>query len=288
MAVSPRSWLESPRQLAVALLCLAVAALVALSLVSFVVWQRDLREIREIVAAEIDGDAPPDQIVQSARQFLEEHVGYDRTDSYFLLPAFRFMRPTTLQVIEQGGDCAYRTRAFIVILNLFDIEASKRALYSPRGNPVHAVAKVQTAEGPYYVDVLYNIAHEGEAGRPLSLAQLADEDVLRESIARAVADGNERAAAYPIDYYNFADVRTINWDKNILTKAAYRLAVLTVGEDAARRIPRPYLSEEPALMVIVLSMGTSLVLLLVVWRLSRQGRAIAVQSAIAVKAHPRS
>lgn len=269
---------ESPRQAIVSALWLVIVLLMVLSLVSFVAWRRDLAEIRETVAAEIDEDAPPDQIVESAREFLEHKVGYGRPDAYFMLPVFRFMRPTALQVIKQGGDCGYRTRVFVVILKLFDIEADKHALYNSEGRPVHAVAEVQTERGPYYVDLLFNVAHVDEQGRPLSLEQLSNEDVLRRSIGRAVAAGNARATGYPFEHYDFKDVRTINWHKNVFTEAAYDLLVLVAGEDKAKNFPRPYLSEEPALMVIVLSSGTCVVLLIFVWGLSRRGKAIAARS----------
>jgi hypothetical protein len=255
---------ENLRKWLVDLLRIAVVGSCLLGIVSFVKWKQDSAEIRRIVASSIDENASPDEIVFRSRMFLRESVGYRPHDSYFLLPIFRFMRPTALQVIRQGGDCADRARAFIVILNLFHIQARKLALYDAHGHSVHAVAKVWTRRGPYYVDLLYNIAHEDEAGIPLSLSELANEDILRSSVQRAVGAGNTRAAEYPIKDYNFENVHTLNWEKSILTQAIFGLLVETIGEAKAKALPRPYLSEEPALMVIVLAAGASLFAMAVV------------------------
>jgi hypothetical protein len=246
------------------LLRLGVVGLCVLASVSLVKWRHDLREIRRIVGPSIGQNAAPDDIIFRARAFLRDSVGYRQNNSYFLLPIFRFMRPTALQVIREGGDCADRARAFIVILNLFDIRARKLALYDSSGQSVHAVAKVWTKRGPYYIDLLYNIAHEDANGNPLSLADLANESVLRASIQRAIAEGNTRAAGYPINDYNFANVHTLNWEKSAFMQAAYRLLVETLGDRRARAVPRPYLSEAPALMVLVAATGACVVILVLI------------------------
>jgi hypothetical protein len=233
-----------------------------LGVVSFVKWKHDVAEIRRIVVPSIDENAVSDDIISQARIFLRDSVGYRPHDSYFLLPIFRFMRPTALQVIRQGGDCADRARAFIVILNLFDIRARKLALYDARGRSVHAIAKVWTDREPYYVDLAYNIAYEDAGGNPLSLAELANQRILESSIQRAVTAGNARAASYPIEEYDFGNVRTFNWEKSSFTQVAYRVLVEMLGENRAKTVPRPYLSEEPALMLIVLVTGASVVIIM--------------------------
>jgi hypothetical protein len=124
-----------------------------------------------------------------------------------------------------------------------------------------------------YVDLLYNIAHVRDDGTPLTLEALAHEDTLRASIESWIAKGSEQAKLYKLDEYQFTDVRTINWNKNAPLRLTYQLLGLVLGERRAKAIPRPYLSEEPALMVIVLCTGTSLILVLFIWVVSRMGRA---------------
>jgi hypothetical protein len=105
------------------------------------------------------------------------------------------------------------------------------------------------------------------------LEELSNEEVLRESISSAVARGNLRAAEYPLDLYQFNDVRTINWHKNVISETAYKLLVLIIGKKNVDKFPRPYVSEEPALMVVVLSTGTSSILLLLILGLRRIDKA---------------
>jgi hypothetical protein len=279
-----RHWLSlrTLRQAVLALLWVAVAVLSTIAVVSFVLWQRDLREIRSIVATRIDENASQAEIVQGAREFLKLDVGYGKCPhgcprggiepDYFLLPVFHFMRPTALQIIRGGGACAHRTRLFIVILRQYGIKARKRPLHSREGRPVHVVAEVQTEPGPLYVDLLYNIAHVRDDGTPLTLEALAHEDTLRASIESWIARGSEQAKLYRFDEYQFTDVRTINWNKNAPLRWTYKLLTLVMGETRAKAFPRPYLSEEPALMVIVICVGTSLVLLFSIWVVSRSGR----------------
>lgn len=241
-----------------------VAALCLLSVISFVGWRQELAEIRRMVATEIDAEGPPEQVISQARAFIRDNVGYGRHDAHFLLPVFSFMRPTALQVIRDGGDCAYRTRAFIVILRQYGIKARKLALYDPDGYPAHAVAKVVVDGEPRYYDMLFNLAHERADGTPLSLAELADDRVLRASIQRAIDQGNDQALRYPLRAYSFGDVRTLNWDRNTFTKLGYAGLRAVLGEERASTLPRPYLSEEPALMVIVLASGATGAILVVI------------------------
>jgi hypothetical protein len=259
------------RRAAVATLSSVIALCGATSAVSLVVWQRDLAEVRRIVGTRIDENAPQEEIILAAREFMRDEVGYGRHDAYFLLPIFRFMRPTARQVIRDGGDCAYRTRAFIVILRQYGIKASKLALYDDAGRSVHAVAEVHTDDGIEYHDLLFNIFHQDAQGRALSLEQLADRDVLRGSVERAIAEGNARAKIYPIDEYDFESPRSINWTKSPALALTYRVIAAAIGEERASRIPRPHISEEPASMVAILCLGTGSACLIVIWGIERKG-----------------
>ena len=62
--------LENKRTIALALLWAAVGLLLSISLVSFVLWQRDLHEIRTIVQGKIDASKTPNEIVLDARRFF--------------------------------------------------------------------------------------------------------------------------------------------------------------------------------------------------------------------------
>lgn len=258
----------------------SIVLLVSVAGYSYAQWQKELAEIDAIFAPRVVEGMSDADIILATRAYFRDEVGYERMDDYFLTPALSFMRPTALQIIRAGGDCSYRTRAFVVTLRRFGIAASKVALHDDNGVPVHSVAGIETGDGPLYVDMLFNVEHRAEDGTHLTLDDLADPEVLAESLDRAVASGNNRAAEYPTDLYDFEDVRTINWDKNGPLRMAYRALVAIAGEERARTVPRPYLSEEPALMVLTLCFGgiSGLALLLALLWASDPARRTRVQS----------
>jgi hypothetical protein len=86
---------------------------------------------------------------------------------------------------------------------------------------------------------------------PIPLAQL-DSATLHESLLRSVEAGNVAAAKYPIAVYQLNDVWTINWTKSAGWRLAGSVFGLILGDEQLRSIRRPYLSEEPALMVVAL------------------------------------
>jgi len=220
--------------------------LLVLAVVAFAHSLQDRVEIRELVAEALSRNAPPSVIMRDAVRYIERNVPAVKPDEYYLL---RALRPTALQVLHGGGDCAYRARALIVMLDLYGIKASKRAVYDASGRSVHAVAEVQTERGPYVVDMLYHIVHENEDGGPIPRQALRDRATLAASIEHAVAQGNAYAATYPLDRYALADTRTINWEKSWVWRTAHTLFTMILSEEDVREFPRPYLSEEPQLMV---------------------------------------
>ncbi|MHC4959957.1 MAG: hypothetical protein ACYTGN_16460 [Planctomycetota bacterium] len=250
-----------------------VAICVLLAVVSFVRWRVDLGAIRERVGDAIAADATASEKMRQAMAYFDTDVGHDWTEDYYLLPVFGFMKPTARQVMEgPGGDCAYRARAYIVVLSQYGVEASKRAVYNADGRPVHAVVEVQTERGPYIADLLYDLIHEQDNGDPVPLETLKREAGLRDSLERATKRGHPSAARYPLPQYAFAEVRAINWEQSAPMKAMFAMLSVVMGEETVRNLPRPYLAEEPALMTIVVCVGGAggCLVVLGVWALWRR------------------
>jgi hypothetical protein len=243
--------------------------------------RRDRKTIARMVHGRVRADAAPSEKMCDAAAYIRDEVADGRVDAYYRLPVFRALKPTALQVLRGGGDCAYRARALIVILDMFGVHAQKLAL-SDGEAPVPAVAEVETERGVYVVDVLYGVIHEEENGDPIPLTRLADPDVLAASLARARAKGNTVVAAYD-ERYQFRDPRTFNWEKSRVTRWAYGVFVRLLGEDRATRLGRPPLFEEPALMVAcagaAAAAGAGIYLLAANWRRRRRRRAAAAVAA---------
>jgi hypothetical protein len=252
-----------------------VAICALLAAVSLVRWRIDLGAIRDRVGGAIAADATASEKMRQAMAYFDTQVGHDWTEDYFLLPVFSFMKPTARQIMEgPGGDCAYRARAFIVVLDQYGVEASKRAVYNTDGRSVHAIVEVQTERGPYYADLLYDLIHEQGNGDPVPLETLMTEAGLQASLDRATAKGHPSASKYPLPQYAFTQVRAINWEQSAPMRALFAVLSVVMGEETVRNLPRPYLSEEPALMVIVVCVfgAGGCLFVLGVWALVRRRR----------------
>jgi hypothetical protein len=245
---------EKPNNVAVKLLLVGLVLSVLLAAYCFVRWRVDQAVLKQLVQKTVPAGASPSTAMRILVDYIDTEVGRDTGDAYFLVPALSFMRPTARQIIEgTGGDCAYRARAYIVMLGLLDVEASKLAVYNESGESVHAIVRVETERGPFLVDSLFGLVHEDESGGPLPANELANLTVLAGSVNRASQQGNELASHYPLDQYPLNHLRTINWEKSALMRTIYRALAHTLGDEHTKQLPRPYLSEEPALMVMLLA-----------------------------------
>ncbi|MCB0360635.1 MAG: hypothetical protein KDD44_13400, partial [Bdellovibrionales bacterium] len=153
---------------------LGLVAAIAISCVliglSYYHYREENRFLRRIVTSHIDRSASASEKMHQALGILRNQVREDPPAPDFLSPAFSFLRPSAKAVLEHGGDCAYRARAFIVLLDRAGVTAGKVALLNDRGEAVHAVALVDTERGQYVVDLLYNFVHEDEGGNPVPLS----------------------------------------------------------------------------------------------------------------------
>jgi transglutaminase-like putative cysteine protease len=178
----------------------------------------------------------------------------------FVVPVFRMLRATPRQVIEGGGECGDKSRLLIALLRLEGIESSKVALYDDAGIPRHAVVEVELEDGSrMVVDPLYNLFYPRPEGGYYSIRDMAaDKSILWDRIEAMNAlgkDGFQPAVKWYRKKQNtFRNPRTINWDKNALSRLAYRALGAVLG-DRVNRLKRPYFVERPALTVLYAVLG---------------------------------
>lgn len=227
-----------------------------LQVICYVLYKRDSGIILRLTETRITPTAPASVKMEQAVSFMRENVPKGMSHNYFLLPVFRMLKPTALQIIHEGGDCAYRSRALIVILSHYGVKAEKVAVYNHQGKPVHAVVKVFTELGSFMVDMLFNMIHQTKEGKPIPIETLAESSVLENSVAR-----NNPGGFYPIDEYPLDNLKTINWHKNSLLLCGYDILSLIVGQEHIDNLPRTIVAEEPAFMVMILCAGIQLLLL---------------------------
>ena len=98
------------------------------------------------------------KVVESLKGLpVKDFSALQQDSRYFLLPIFSFLRPMPRQVMEQGGDCADRSRLVIRMLRLHGIGASKWALYTKEMKSVHAVVELEAEAGKMVADPLYGL-----------------------------------------------------------------------------------------------------------------------------------
>lgn len=240
----------------------AMILLAVLDIAALTVYIRDTRELAAIAERVTTGAITTSEKMRKLADYVSHEVRPGRPDKYLLLPLFRPLRPTAMQVIQHGGDCSYKARAFIVLARRLGIAAHKVALHDSKGEPVHAVAVVETERGEYVVDLLYGIVYDNPDGSPIPLSELQrDPDLLANVIGERVENGQLRKGQYPLEKYVYSDVKSYNWKQNAFASACYRGLTPLVGAERLDRLPRPYFESEPALLVMIGSGIATLVLL---------------------------
>jgi hypothetical protein len=195
---------------------------------------------------------PPSQQAEAISKYLA-YKPDDSLNTYFMLPIFRPLRPSAREVADAGGDCADRSRLMVVLLEMRNIHAAKWALYTPSDQPRHAVVELRSESGNMVIDPLYNMWFPKPSGGFYDIDDLRrDPSILRNRVLALQADTtsqlNKRIDWYPLDEYVYNNARSINWDKSIVMRVAYRVLHAVFG----RRIDnvwRPEIAEQPALMI---------------------------------------
>ena len=240
----------------------ALCLLIPLNIWAFVVYRQESAEVRKIARERSAGCQTPSEEMRALLHFVAFDVPSKNTDKFFLLPMFRCLRPTPLQIIQNGGDCSYKGRALVALLRARGVRATKCSLHTPDGLGVHAVVSVKTEKGDYIADALFGFAMEHEDGSPIPIDELVESPELVQSvIARETAGGNPKTARYPIQKYVYTDVRSYNLEQYSFTAAVRRGLVTIFGKKAIDRFPRLNLFTEPALIVMWSSAAATIGLL---------------------------
>jgi hypothetical protein len=257
-------------------LILVFVGLLVLQGVALYGYFRDQHGLNVLASQIASPQMPPSQQGKKILEFLRKIPNTDENEGYFLLPPFRVLRATAREVADQGGDCADRSRLLVTLLHLRGIRASKWSLYTPSGVPKHAVVEAEVETGKMVFDPLFGLWFPRPGGGYYGIAELrANPQILPQRVAELISRGERPGAdgleGYPLNQYYYGNARTINWDKSLLMRTMYRGLHSLIG-DRANYIPRTYLAEQPALMIVA-SAGAFQCGILIVWLLvSRAGK----------------
>ena len=254
--------------------------LLGLQTLSLAYYLREQRALVAYVGNLADPRLPPSEQVKALVLSLRDKSG-DGNDGYFLLPFFRFLRPTPWQIIENGGDCGDRSRLVIALLRLRNIRASKWALYNTEGESKHAVVEAHVESGNMVVDPLFGIWFPKVQGGYYGIRELRqDPSILTHRIeelrAKGLRPGAARLEFYEFNDYIYSNARTINWNKSFILKSAYWVLDGILG-GRADEIGRPVFVEEPPLMVIYGAAALELALIFAWFILARRRKQVAAR-----------
>ena len=240
----------------------AIVCLFGLQCISIVHYLNEERYLSNLIDSIAPRSLPPSQqaikVVESLKGLPVKDFSALQEDSrYFLLPIFSFLRPMPRQVMEQGGDCADRSRLVIRMLRLHGIGASKWALYTKEMKSVHAVVELEAEAGKMVADPLYGVWFPRPGGgyydikelrQSPSILQVRIQTLLREG----VRPGSSDLKSYPIDEYTYQYAKSINWEKWAVTWPLYKTLIIIMGP-SVDNFQRPMLVEVPQLMVVMIA-----------------------------------
>ena len=238
------------------LIAVVIACLLVLQCISIVHYLNEEKYLLNLMDSIAPRSLPPSEqaikVVESLKPLPEIE-----NSSYFLLPIFSVLRPMPRQVIEQGGNCADRSRLVIRMLRLHGIDASKWALYTKEMKSVHAVVELQAENGKMVADPLYGLWFPSSSGGYYSIRELRQSpNILSDRIQSLVAQGKRPGSSdlrkYPVEEYSYEYAKTINWEKWVVTWPLYKILRFIMGT-RIDDLQRPVLVEAPQLMVVMMA-----------------------------------
>jgi hypothetical protein len=239
----------------------ATAALLALA--CMVSHQNDRRTLR--TAAQREAAAWPDNAskIIGLTEWVHHNHGARENPRWFVLPRFR---ATPVQVLHSGGDCADKSRLLCALLREIDIPCTMILCFSrTTRKATHTVVEAQAGPGEFIVaDPAYNLSFPaGGSGRYHDLLELrADPAIVDRRLAELIPQLPPTAPVYCYkpDQAAYDHASSINWNRNQLTRAAFKTLAPWYGSEI-HRLHRPLVFEEPKLAVAALILaGTALLL----------------------------
>ena len=236
------------------LIAVVIACLFVLQCISIVHYLNEEKYLLNLMDSIALRSLPPSEqaikVVESLKPLPEIE-----NSSYFLLPIFSVLRPMPRQVIEQGGNCADRSRLVIRMLRLHGIDATKWALYTKEMKSVHAVVELQAETGKMVADPLYGLWFPRPDGGYYDIKELRQSPSILQGriqtlLREGMRPGSSNLKSYPIDEYTYQYTKSINWEKWVVTWPLYKALSVILGP-SLDDLRRPAFVEAPQLMVII-------------------------------------
>jgi hypothetical protein len=218
-----------------------------------------LRDKAESIIQDVRADR--ELLLTRLNEWVYYNEGFKKNPYFFLHPA---LGPTPSQIMTYGGDCADKSRLLSAMLYELGIDNTLVVLYSKTNlKPTHTIVETREEDFVAVADPVFNIVFPNEDGSLLGVRELRESGKILENRLKYLSQ--HRLPGDKINFYRtetetYDFPRTINWDKNILTRMAGRMASLWTED--IYLIARPRLLENPYLMAFIITMASSVVLLI--------------------------
>ena len=191
--------------------------------------------------------------IRAVNDWVHHNQGSAKNNRYFIVPAFG---PTSIQVMEQGGDCSDKSRLVAALLNSLGIDAGLVMISPcPHCEFIHTVVEAEYENGRMVVDPTWDVDYPTGEGRFLGVRELAGTDRGRERVIELQRQRpiNDTIARMPTNEATFDYAVAMNWDRDIVTRTVR--AILKLSGYSTEAIFRPRILEEPKLLLICLLIG---------------------------------
>lgn len=251
---------------------LSACTLFAVSTGVYLSYQKDQAQLRTVIESDLAADHIEDgHFFAKLNHWIYQNKGFKKNHGYFWLPQ---LGPTPIQVLQDGGDCADKSRLLMAMLDSVGIDSTLIMLYDGSNNPTHTVVEVRGSQQQAVADPVYDLTFPKPQGGYYNLSDLRnDPSILTGRLDELVAlkGSGDKVAHYKRGIENYQYATTINWDKNrIMKKLADYLRNRGLQPQT---LHRPHFLDDPKLMIALLSFtgGLGFTFLALFFRLCRTG-----------------
>lgn len=219
--------------------------------------QKDQAHLRTVIESEIAA-APGEHgnLFAELNHWIYQNKGFKKNHGYFWLPQ---LGPTPIQVLQEGGDCADKSRLLMAMLDAVGIDSTLIMLYDGSNNPTHTVVEVRNGTQQAVADPVYDLTFPKPQGGYYNLSEMRNDPAIltgRLDELVTLKGNDDKVAHYKRGIENYQYATTINWDKNrLLKKLADYLQNRGIQPQTVRR---PHLLDDPKLMIAFLSFAGGL------------------------------
>lgn len=209
-------------------------------------WRENLRLDRVVADLRLR-ELPRREAVLAANRWVYRNKGFGKNPRVFLS---RRLGPTASHVLDLGGDCADKSRLTMALLDRAGVPSTLAMLYGTAdGSPTHVIVEASYECGRMAVDPVFDIDFPADAvgERYFGIKELrADPKILVDRVRelseqRGASD--DKVSYYKLATEHYSHARTMNLDKNAVTRAVSAL-LERLGHDPTL-VPRPVVLEDP-------------------------------------------